>query len=106
MPELNAILPKRASLGRLVNQSTMLLMGAIGTIILVLALLILFHQNANATKGYTLRTLERERNQLQLDQEILSMKLSEQQSIDALRTDGQVQMMLPPKTKDVTYLEL
>ena len=65
-------MPRRASLGRLVTQSTALLMVCIGTLILLLALLILFHENANATKGYRLRTLEHERTQLLLEQEVLA----------------------------------
>ncbi|MBU2259008.1 hypothetical protein KKC44_00195 [Patescibacteria group bacterium] len=88
---------QRSSLGRLVNQSTMLLMVSIGSIILVLALLILFHQNANATKGYMLRTLERERSYLLLEEEVLKMQVAKAQALEQLEGENQIQAMLPIK---------
>lgn len=89
----SSIVPQRSSLGRMVNQGTVLLMVSIGTIILVLALLILFHQNANATKGYILRTLERERSELLLQEEVLNMQLAEAQALEQLQQDKQIQAM-------------
>jgi ABC-type sugar transport system ATPase subunit len=68
----------------------------IGSLILMLALLILFHQNANATKGYMLRTLERERTQLLLEEEVLKMELAQEQSLAVLEQDNQIQLMLEP----------
>lgn len=72
----------------------MLLMVSIGTIILILALLILFHQNATATKGYMLRTLERERSTLLLEEEVLKMQVADAQALDRLGEDKQVQAMI------------
>ena len=89
---------RRFSLGRLVNQSTMLLMFSIGSIILILALLILFHQNANATKGYTLRALEMERSQLLLEEEVLKMQVANAQALDKFEKENQIQAMIPMKT--------
>ena len=88
-------MPRRLSLGRLVNQSTVLLMVSIGVMILVLALLILFHENANATKGYSLRTLENQRSVLLLEQELLNMDIAEVQALDHLQGDPLVQKMIP-----------
>ncbi len=88
--------PRRSSLGHLISQSTILLMLCIGSLILMLALLILFHQNANATKGYMLRTLERERTQLLLEEEVLKMELAQEQSLAVLEQDNQIQLMLEP----------
>lgn len=79
----------------MVNQSTMLLMACIGALILVLALLILFHENANATKGYRLRSLERERTALLLEEEILNMQVAEAQAMETLKSDRFVQVMVP-----------
>lgn len=90
-------LPGRASLGRLVNQGTVMLMLAIGSLILLLALLILFHQNATATKGYMLRNLERERSQLLLSEEILNMQVAEAQALHRLAEDPSVQAMVAVK---------
>jgi hypothetical protein len=64
----------------MVSQSTALLMICIGALILVLALLILFHENANATKGYNLRKLESQRSLLLLKQEVLNMQIAEAQA--------------------------
>jgi hypothetical protein len=94
--------PGRSSLGKLVDESTVLLMVAIGSLILILALLILFHENANATKGYRLRTLERQRSQLLLEDEVLNMQIAEQQSLETLQNDAAVQAMQTPKSP--TYL--
>ena len=85
----------------MVNQSTVLLMFAIGSIIVVLSLLILFHQNANATKGYHLRTLERERSRLLLQEEVLKMELAKEQALQALQQNPQIEAMVEPR--DVEY---
>jgi hypothetical protein len=95
-------MPRRASLGRIVDQSTMLLMGSIGALILILALFILFHENANATKGYRLRTLERERTRLLLEEEVLKMRVAEAQAIGHLQEDAKIQAMIP--MGKVTYV--
>ena len=88
-------IPQRASLGRLVTQSTALLMVCIGTLILGLALLILFHENANATKGYNLRKLENQRSLLLLEQEVLNMQIAEAQALEHLQQDALIQAMIP-----------
>ncbi len=80
----------------------MLLMIAIGSLILLLALLILFHENANATTGYRLRTLERQRSQLLLGEEVQNMQIAEQQALEKLQADPRVQAMIP--TKGVQYI--
>lgn len=72
-------------------------MVSIGTLILVLALMILFHQNSNATKGYLLRNLERERSQLLLEQEVLNMQVAKAQAMEKIESDRQIQTMIPPK---------
>ena len=69
-------------------------MVAIGSLILLLALLILFHENANATKGYRLRTLEYERSKLLLEREVLKMQIAEEQSLETLQNDTRVAGML------------
>lgn len=86
--------PRRSSLGRMVNQSTFLLMFSVGSLILVLALLILFHQNSNATKGYLLRNLDRERSGLLLEEEVLNMQVSKAQALLKIETDRQVRAMV------------
>jgi hypothetical protein len=90
-------IPHRLSLGRMINQSTALLMFSIGGLILLLAFLILFHENANATTGYKLRGLERDRSILLLEQEVLNMQIAQAQALDHLRSDGQIQTMVAVK---------
>ncbi|HVW66119.1 MAG TPA: hypothetical protein VHA78_00115 [Candidatus Peribacteraceae bacterium] len=92
----------RASLGKMVDQSTVMLMIAIGSLILVLALLILFHENANATKGYQLRTLERQRSQLLLNEEVQNMQIAQEQSLENLQQDPKIQAM--PDSKNIQYV--
>lgn len=87
---------RKHSLSRLMSSSTALLLFVIATLIIVLAFLILFHHNLNATKGYNLRILERARSQLILEQEVLNMSLATSQSLDALQNDPQVLAMRKP----------
>ncbi|TSC79627.1 MAG: hypothetical protein G01um101425_558 [Candidatus Peregrinibacteria bacterium Gr01-1014_25] len=89
-----------SSLGHVIEQSTMLLMICIGALILLLAVLILFHQNANATKGYRLRTLERERSELLLEEEVLRMRIAHEQSLEYLQEDEHIKSMIP-QTKPI-----
>lgn len=72
-------------------------MVSIGSLILILALLILFHENANATKGYDLRNLEGDRSAALLEQEVLSMQISEAQALNHLQNDAQIQSMIAVK---------
>jgi len=89
----------------MVNQSTVLLMVAIGALIFLLALLILFHQNANATKGYQLRNLERERSKLLLEEEVLNMEVAQSQALEKLQNDRQIQTMVPIKNAQYVIQE-
>lgn len=90
-------IPRRASLGKLVEQSTFLLMVVIGSLILLLSLLILFHENANATKGYRLRTLEHERSQLLLKEEVQKMQIAQEKALENLQQDPRVLLMIPAR---------
>lgn len=87
----------------MIDQSTALLMVCIGSLILLLALMILFHENANATKGYRLRTLEHERSQLLLEEEVQKMQVAQEQSLETLQNDQKIQAMIAAKKK--AYVE-
>ena len=97
---------RRSSLGRLVNGSTMLLLVTIGTLIIVLALLILFHQNINATKGYRLRSLENAHNQLRVQEEILNMEIARAQALDTMQTDPKIQAMVKATKPQYATMEV
>ena len=96
-------IPNRLSLTELVQQSTFLLMGVIGMLILSLALMILFHENLNATKGYNLRTLERQRSEDLLRLEVMNMQVAQEQSLQNLEADPKIQAMIP--VKNPTYVQ-
>jgi hypothetical protein len=70
-------------------------MCVIGVLILGLAVLKLFHQNNTATRGYTLRTLEAERAELSYQEEVLTTKLAEMRSLDALLGHQEITSMSP-----------
>lgn len=80
-------------------------MVCIGALILTLALLILFHENANATKGYRLRSLELERSQLLLEQEVLNMQVAQEQALEKLQQDPKVQGMISVKNPQYVQAE-
>ncbi len=86
---------RRSTLGQMVEQSTMLLLVSIGTLILMLALMILFHENANATTGYKLRSLEHQRSALLLEQEVVNMQVAQKQAIETLQGDTRIAQMIP-----------
>lgn len=94
---------RRHSLGRMVVSSTVLLLFTIGTLIIVLALLILFDHNINATKGYKLRSFERVRNQLLVQQESLNMDIARSQALLTLEGDPKIISM--EKVKKPTYVK-
>jgi hypothetical protein len=94
---LSSLPERRQSLNQMVTASTATLLFITGALIVMLALLILFNENYNATKGYKLRTLERERSQLLLTEEILKMHISEAQSLNTFLTDPKINSMIQVK---------
>lgn len=81
----------------MVSASTATLLFVTGILIIMLAMLILFNENHNATKGYKLRTLERERSQLLLTEEILKMHIAEAQALNTFQNDPIINAMIPMK---------
>ena len=79
----------------MVSASTATLLFVTGALIVLLALLILFNENYNATKGYKLRTLERERSQLLLTEEVLKMHIAEAQALNTFQNDSAINAMIP-----------
>ncbi len=91
---------RKQSLGRMVSASTATLLFVTGVLIILLAMFILFNENHNATKGYKLRTLERERSQLLLTEEVLKMHIAESQSLETMLTDSVINAMVPVKEQE------
>ena len=82
------------------SASTVTLLFVTAVLIILLALLILFNENYNATKGYKLRTLERERSQLILTEEVLKMRIAEAQALNTFQSDPQILSMVKVKGAD------
>ncbi len=78
-------------------------MVSIGSLILLLALLILFHENATATEGYKLRSLEHQRSALLLEQEVVNMQVAQQQAIETLQKDDRIASM--PQLRNAGYIQ-
>lgn len=91
----SALPNRKTSLGRMVTASTATLLTVTGGLIILLAMLILFNENYNATKGYKLRTLERERSQLLLTEEVLKMHIAESQALETMLNDPVINTMVP-----------
>ena len=103
IPLPSATLPeRRQSLGRMMKASTVTLLIATGALIVLLALFILFNENYNATKGYKLRTLERERSQLLLMEEVLKTRIAEAQALVTFQNDPLILGMV--KAKQAEYV--
>ena len=92
---LSSLPIRRQTLGRMVSASMATLLFVTGVLIIMLAMLILFNENHNATKGYKLRTLERERSQLLLTEEVLKMHIAQAQALETMFTDPIITSMLP-----------
>src|SRR3990167_9837840 len=92
---LSSLPIRRQTLGRMVSASMATLLFVTGVLIIMLAMLILFNENHNATKGYKLRTLERERSQLLLTEEVLKMHIAEAQALETMLTDPVINAMIP-----------
>ena len=87
----------------MVSASTVTLLFVTGVLIILLALMILFNENYNATKGYKLRTLERERSQLLLTEELLKMRIAEAQALNTFQNDPMILAM--PKVTKPRYMQ-
>lgn len=92
---------KRVKLSRSSAATTNLIRLTIGICILLLAILILIHQNLNATNGYLFRELERERTQLLREEETVKTTLANEQSLKALESSPEIQAM--QKARQVQY---
>lgn len=89
---------KRVKLSRSSAITTNLIRITIGVCILLLAVLILIHQNINATNGYLFRSLERDRSSLLREEEIIKNELAQEQSLEQLENSATIEQMVKPQT--------
>jgi len=68
------------------------------TIVLVaiISLIYLAHANANATKGYALKSLEIRRSQLLTENEVWDMQIAQVKSLQAIQSDPKILSMISP----------
>ena len=69
---------------------------------LVVSLIYLAHANRTATRGYALKKLEIEKNQLQTQAEIWEQKVSEAESLNTITASPTVKGMQPVKFLHLT----
>ena len=89
---------KRVKLSHSSAMTTNLIRITIGVCILFLAVLILIHQNINATNGYLFRSLERDRTSLLRAEEAVKNELAREQSLQQLEQSATVKAMVKPRT--------
>lgn len=70
---------------------------------LSVSLLYLAHANRTATRGYALKKLEIEKNQIQTQMEIWNQQISEAESLDAIKNSGVLEDM--EQIKKPIYLQ-
>lgn len=83
----------RTTLSSRIELSTVSLTFVIIVLALVVSLLFLAHANRTATRGYALKKLEQERNELQTKTEIWEQRVSEAKSLKTIKKSPVVEKM-------------
>ncbi len=97
---------RKNTLSRKVELGMNSLVVLIGIFVLIISFLYLAHANKNATKGYALKTLEQERQELVMENDKLDMRIAEVRSLGALRTPEMVKVKNPAFIRlDTTFAQ-
>jgi hypothetical protein len=94
---------RRRTLSSKIEVGTFSLMVVVIFLALAVSLLYLAHANRTATRGYALKKLEIEKNQLQTQMEIWNHRVSEARSLESIKTSGVLENM--EKVRDPIYLQ-
>jgi hypothetical protein len=94
---------RRRTLSAKIEIGTFALMVVMIFLALSVSLLYLAHANRTATRGYALKKLEIEKNQLQTQMEIWNQQISEAESLGAIKNSGVLEEM--GKVKNPIYLQ-
>ncbi len=89
----------KQELTKWVNSTFIIMMG----LIISLFLYYVWSLNANATAGYEIRELEREKNQLLSEKEIITVKISQLESSDNIGKDSEAKQDME-KVEEPDYL--
>lgn len=84
---------RRRTLSARVEIGALTLTFVVITLALVVSLIYLAHANRVATRGYVLKKLELEKNELVTEQEIWQQKVSEAKSLGAIKSSSVVENM-------------
>ncbi|MCF7845708.1 MAG: hypothetical protein K9L85_00545 [Candidatus Peribacteraceae bacterium] len=94
---------RRRTLSSKVELGTFALMVVAVLLALAVSLIYLAHANRTATRGYVLKSLEIEKNNLRTQTEIWEQRVSEARSLTAIEKSGILSQMVD--VKDPTYLK-
>ncbi|MCF7836425.1 hypothetical protein K9N08_00905 [Candidatus Gracilibacteria bacterium] len=94
---------RRRTLSAKIEIGTFALMVVMIFLALSVSLLYLAHANRTATRGYALKKLEIEKNQIQTQMEIWNQQISEAESLDAIKNSGVLEDM--EQIKKPIYLQ-
>ena len=94
---------RRRTLSSRIEVGTVTLTFVILALALVVSLIYLAHANRTATRGYALKKLEIEKNQLQTEAEIWEQKVSEAESLNTITASPTVKGM--QSVKDSIYIQ-
>ena len=95
---------RRRTLSSRIEVGTVTLTFVIIILAMVVSLIYLAHANRTATRGYALKTLEIEKNQLQTEAEIWQQKVSEAESLNTIANSPTVENM--QDVKSATYIQI
>ncbi len=84
---------RRRTLSSKIEMGTFSLMVVVIFLALSVSLLYLAHANRTATRGYALKKLEIEKNQLQTQMEIWNQRVSEAKSLNSIKNSGILEKM-------------
>jgi len=94
---------RRRTLSAKIEIGTFALMVVMIFLALAVSLLYLAHANRTATRGYALKKLEIEKNQIQTQMEIWNQQISEAESLGSIKNSGVLEKM--GKVKNPIYLQ-
>jgi hypothetical protein len=90
----NRVSIKKYTLSQRVEASISSLLFVIIALVCLISLAYLAHANKNATKGYSLKTLELKRSHLIVQNEVWDMEIAKAQSLEALQNDPKIASMV------------
>lgn len=95
---------RRRTLKQQIEMGAATLTFIIFALIAVISLIYLAHANRTATRGYILKTIEDQQNNLITEMEILKQQTSEAKSLTTIQNSQTVKNMTPVNEDQIIYL--